>query len=157
MRGAALGVVIGLVLWACPAEALSLCAKRSGVLLLRAGKCTRKQTAVALASLLPQPAVRWALVDRDGTILAQSGGISVSTSLAGLYVVGFGESLGSRAIQATSAITAADNAFRGSLQVGRCGGGLCPPGMDTDQFALVGTLDQTNTIPESHPFFIVLS
>ena len=161
MRRATLCVALGVGLAAHPAGALTLCMRRAGTLVGRPGACKPKETAVDPAALGLQRQARWAVIGDDGTILAQSGGLTVTVAAAGNYVVGFGESVAAKAIVATPAITTADTALRGTLAVGICGGGtagltFCPLGMDTDQFVLVGTANPANTLAASHAFFIAV-
>jgi hypothetical protein len=109
---------------------------------------------------LPGPGAKWALVNRTGTILAQSGGLTVKTGpRAGQYLVSFGESLAGKALQATQAVLASDDRIAGTILVARCGGG--PAGIDCapfevadDQTAFVATATAANDNLIDHPFFV---
>ncbi len=139
-----------------PAEADVLCKNKKGAVSARSA-CKGKETAIDLGSVGlvgpkgdkgdPGPAgsgARWALVKYDGAILAQSGGISVTTDLTcpngscscagsgpcnALYYVDFGNSQTNKAIQATatsvsSACTTTGNCgSTGAMVATLCGGG----------------------------------
>ena len=88
------------------ADAAVVICKRKNKIQLRETACKSKETQIAateLGATGPQgpqgpagtvgpagPGAAWALVDKDGTILAQSGGLSVSAGTAASYLVGFG-------------------------------------------------------------------
>lgn len=105
---------------------------------------------------------RWALVDADGTIRAQSGGISVDThTSSGLYYLGFGSSMSGKPITVTPAYTNADAAYRGTVTTGLCGGTGSGQGQpcsanDDTSHIYVGTTDTASTTSEDHAFYIVV-
>jgi hypothetical protein len=131
--------------------------KRKAKLTLRENACKKKETRIESAQL---GTARWALVDASGTILAQSGGITVASAEAGFYVLDFGSSQTGRGVQATTTLTAADQTFRGVAVAGLCGGSqapldICPPGFATDHHVYVATTSTTNGAQEAHAFYVV--
>jgi hypothetical protein len=87
------------------------------------------------------PGARWALVRADGTIVAQSGGISPTAKpSAGAYILDFGSTLVGKLIITSSANTA-DLGDRGTVSAGMCGGttegSTCPNGNDTNHVRVI--------------------
>lgn len=152
----------------------ALCRRRNGVLVLRSGDCKRKEKAVSaveIGAVGPQgpqglvgpagpagPGARWALVSGTGTILAQSGGISVVSSTNGAHVLAFGTSLAGKVLQATTAYLDVGSAGNGRVNVGLCGGTAagvtCDPGVNDDQHVFVYTVNAAGTLNEPHPVFV---
>jgi hypothetical protein len=152
------------------AHAKVLCSNKKGALFVR-DACKAKETAADPAALgltgpqglqgpsgppgsagapgaagLPGaagPGAKWLLVDKDGTILDQSGGLSVQLVGTANYIIDFGESIADKVLQVSNAITEADNTFNGAPLVARCGGGatgvICNNDSDDDRHALVIT------------------
>jgi hypothetical protein len=106
----------------------------------------------------PGPGARWALVKPDGTIVAQSGGVSVAHPSGGQYIVDFGASVAGKLIMATSA-RASDPEFRGTVSAGPCGGtaegSACPIGDDANH-VLVITNNAGETAREDHAFYVAV-
>ena len=105
------------------------------------------------------PGAKWALVGADGTIIAQSGGITIQNPDPGRYFVNFGTSLTGHGIAVTDADTTGDNGFRGSLITALCGGAggqsfACGVS-NNDQTVRVVTFNATNTAVEPHSFYVV--
>ena len=84
-----------------------------------------------------QPKVRWALIDSAGTIVSQSGGISVATTTgSGGYYLNFGEPLTGKGLSATVRYDSAAGLIRGQITTSLCGwtagaetdATLCTPG-----------------------------
>src|SRR5262245_25615214 len=100
------GVRIALV-GASPARGDVLICKRGRRLTLRETACKRRETRLDAAQLgvtgPPGPGARWALVNADGTVIAQSGGIAVTVASSGAYLLDFGASLAGKALGATPA------------------------------------------------------
>jgi hypothetical protein len=69
------------------------------------------------------PGARWALVKRDGTILAQSGGISVANMFDGGYYLDFGSSVEGQGIVVSSAYLSTDSQNTAAPTAEVCGGG----------------------------------
>jgi hypothetical protein len=68
------------------------------------------------------PGAKWALVRADGTIIAQSGGITPTAKpSAGAYILDFGGSAAGKLILASSSNTG-DTGDRGTVSAGLCGG-----------------------------------
>jgi hypothetical protein len=89
---------------------------------------------------------RWALIDGDGTIIAQSGGISVvDTSGAGNYYLDFGSSQAGRSIVVTPAVRPSDGGYGISAVVTVCtappAGIPCGSGLDDANHVYVATSD----------------
>ena len=105
------------------------------------------------------PAARWAVVRSDGTIIAQSGGITpTSKPSAGAYILDFGSAVNSKLI-ITSSANAGDVSDRGTVSAGPCGGtpegSTCPSGNDTNHVRVI-TRKQGDNVAEDHPFYIAV-
>jgi hypothetical protein len=94
-------------------------------------------------------------VNADGTIAAQSGGITVVRNFPGEYYVNFGSSQAGKALSATPKWTAATRRF---ISVALCGGG--PVGVDcvatgtnTTNYVYVDLKNEAGTNTD-HPFYI---
>jgi hypothetical protein len=107
---------------------------------------------------LPGPGAKWALVRPDGSIVAQSGGVSVAHPTGGQYILDFGASVAGKLIMASSA-RASDVEFRGTVSAGPCGGtaegGACPIGNDLNH-VLVITNNAGETAREDHAFYVAV-
>jgi hypothetical protein len=105
------------------------------------------------------PGARWALVRADGTIIAQSGGITPTAKpSAGGYILDFGSPVTGKLIVASSA-GAADVGDRGTVSAGPCGGttegSTCPSGNDTNHIRVI-TRKAGDSTAEDHPFYIAV-
>jgi len=165
------------------ADAAVVICKRKNNIQLRETACKSKETQIAATELgatgpqgpqgsqgLPGtvgpagPGAAWALVDKDGTVLAQSGGLSVTAGPAASYLVGFGASMSGKTLVATSAFTSSDGGLRGEPAVALCGTGpqaitgVCTAffsaGVDDDHHLIVITGNAGDTANEQHPFYI---
>jgi hypothetical protein len=89
----------------------------------------------------PGPGIKWALVKADGTsIIAQSGGISISSHFTGGYYLDFGSRVAGHAISAT--IWDGGGGFPpGALSVAPCGEGTPGATPDTLECVVPGTND----------------
>ena len=144
--------------WPSAADAAVVICKRKAKLTLRETRCKKKETEVPASEL---GGARWALVDAAGTIVAQSGGISVATAEEGFYVLDFGSSQTGKSVQVSPTLTAADQAFRGVGVAGLCGGAqasldICPTGLAADRYVYVATTSTTNTEQQPHAFYVVV-
>jgi hypothetical protein len=108
------------------------------------------------------PGARWALVNKAHTaILAQSGGITITTvSGAGTYL-DMGADVDGKVIQATNAYTDDDAGLKGSLIAVICGGGQYAggcgaPGTNDTRHVWVFTQNQANTAGENHAFYVAV-
>jgi hypothetical protein len=105
----------------------------------------------------PGPGARWALVRRDGGIVAQSGGISLAAKpAAGTYILNFGSPITGKLITTTNAL-AGDIATRGAIVAGPCGGppeggAACAAGNDTSHLS-VYTLSTAGLL-QDHAFYV---
>jgi hypothetical protein len=101
-------------------------------------------------------AVRWALVRPDGTIVAQSGGLTISSHSTGQYIIDFGSAVNMKLIVASYGF-AGDGAIRGEIIAGPCGGTaegfICSATNDTNH-VIVRTYSQNNTALENHAFYV---
>ena len=172
-------VVAGVVTVGSAASAAVCCKKKSGVLVLRDTACKARESAVSLGEFglvgptgppgipgipgqsgAPGPGARWALIAPDGTVLAQTGGISVTTHpFAGGYYIDFGSSLTGKNLQVVPALTDADNGFRGVSGILLCGGGqqggqCFATGTNDDHHVFVYTTNVDNTTEEGHAFYV---
>ncbi len=105
------------------------------------------------------PSARWALVRADGTIVAQSGGITPTAKAAtGVYILDFGTSLSGKLILVSSA-NAGDTTDRGTVSAGMCGGttegGTCPSGNDTNHLRVI-TRNKGDDQAGDHPFYVAV-
>lgn len=110
-------------------------------------------------------ATKWALVGKDGNIIASStpAPLVVQSSL-GQYYVNFGSAVTGHAIIVSSASRDADNGNRGTVYATACGtsGSSSPPDTSTcasnnnTSTVFVTTLNNMNTASASHPFYIAV-
>ena len=105
------------------------------------------------------PSARWALVRADGTVLAQSGGITPSAKPAtGVYIIDFGSSVAGKLVVASSA-NSGDVGDRGTVSAGICGGttegSTCPSGNDTNHVRVI-TRQAGDDLAGDHPFYIAV-
>ena len=105
------------------------------------------------------PGARWALVRADGTIIAQSGGVTPTAKPSvGAYILDFGSAVAGKLIIASSANTA-DLGDRGTVSAGICGGttegSTCPNGNDTSHVRVI-TRKAGDSIAEDHPFYVAV-
>ena len=105
------------------------------------------------------PGAKWALVKSDGTIVAQSGGITLTSKPGtGQYILDFGSPVTGHLIIASSA-HASDLSFRGTVSAGPCGGtaegSVCPSGNDTNHVR-VFTDNPGESATEDHSFYIAV-
>jgi len=190
MRGVGLATSLLLVASVCGVRqaAATLCAKKSGVLVYRTTECKKRETTVTADEIgargdkgdpgnagakgdqglqgnpgqpgLAGPGARWVLVKGDGTVLGQSGGISISaTTGAGGYYVNFGSSVADRALVVTGAYLNGDFSGRDAVIVEICGGGTdlvtcTSPGTNDTSHAFVRTFNSDGT-PAEHAFYLV--
>ncbi len=104
-------------------------------------------------------ATKWALVGKDGNLIAGSPGVQPVQSSVGQYYVNFGSAVTGHAIAATSVYRNADANPRGTVFVSICGG---PTPVDTatctffnnTNTVYVVTLNSANSLAESHAFYI---
>ncbi len=130
-----------------------------------AGSANTANNANALGGLAPgayQRAAQWVLVQPNGTIAAQSGGITVTKGGAGRYGIDFNSPTAGRLVLASSAL-ANDEAFRGVVSAAPCTGGLpeaygtqtCPGGNAPDKVE-VFTDNPGETATQDHSFYVGL-
>lgn len=146
-----------------------LCRNKKGVLAARS-TCKGKETQVDPAALGlvgpkgdkgdPGPGARWILVKADGTIAAQSGGITVTRTDPGRYYVGFGSSLEGKTLAATVACLDVTCDFSGAPSANICGsgpaGGDCAPQFDDPSFVGVFMQNTTQTDDEDEAFHLAV-
>jgi hypothetical protein len=108
--------------------------------------------------------IRWLLVNKSGSIVAQSGGFTVTSHpSAGIYVIGAGSTVTGHAIMVSDSI-AGDTAKRGVAVAGPCGtgpdgidcSGLTPAGLNDGTHIFVGTTATDNTTTADHSFYLML-
>jgi hypothetical protein len=107
------------------------------------------------------PGARWAVVQPNGTIVLQSGGITSTHTGTGTYRLDFGSDV-SRQLILVSPGPAADFTFRGIAISGSC----APPAGSTtligcnvatpETKVFVGTLNQADTALEDHSFYVTV-
>ena len=110
-------------------------------------------------------ASRWALIGKDGNIVASSTPAPlVVQSSSGQYYVNFGSSVAGHPVIVSSAYRDADQAARGTVFASICGGGTsgapadsatCASNNNTSTVYVI-TLNQANTLAQSHPFYIAI-
>jgi hypothetical protein len=106
----------------------------------------------------PGPGSRWAYVDFNGNIRAQSGGITVTPGLSpGFYKVDFGASVRNKALSVTNVVIAGDDGNRGAPFYALCdGGGIgvdCPGDPNDGRQAIIVTTD-TAGVAAPHSFMV---
>jgi len=98
------------------------------------------------------------LVNPNGSIAAQSGGISITTHTTGEYIVNFGSAVDSKLILASPGL-ANDSGPRGDVVAGPCGGTAtgqtCTTGNDTSH-VLVHTYNAANAALADHSFYLAV-
>ena len=103
-------------------------------------------------------ASKWVLVNPNGSIAAQSGGISITTHTTGEYIVNFGSAVDSKLILASPGL-ANDSGPRGDVVAGPCGGTAtgqtCTTGNDTSH-VLVHTYNAANAALADHSFYLAV-
>jgi hypothetical protein len=131
-----------------------------------ANSATTAGNAGALGGVAPsgyQRAAQWALVQPDGTIAAQSGGITVTKAgFPGNYAVDFNTPTAGRLVIASSAL-ANDISFRGVVSAAPCTGGppeayvgqTCAGGNAPDKVE-VFTDNAGESATEDHAFYVAL-
>jgi hypothetical protein len=101
-------------------------------------------------------AVKWALIKADGTIAAQSGGLTVSSHSTGQYILDFGAASNTKLVVASNGL-ASDSTVRGAIIAGPCGGSaegfICPSANDTSH-VIVRTYNAANVALEDHSFYV---
>jgi hypothetical protein len=170
-------LVLGVFTGVTVAQAAVLCSKKSGVVTVRTEACKKKETQLDPAALGLQgpqgdqgevgpqgpPAVS-ANVAADGSIVAQSGGVTVSLLLAspGAFVVHTGTNVVGKTILLTTWATLSDGDNRGAATYLMCG--TTSPAVDCstagvandDQTLIVVTTATNNTTGEPHGFNLVV-
>jgi hypothetical protein len=101
---------------------------------------------------------KWVLVNPNGSIAAQSGGISITTHTTGEYIVNFGSAVDSKLILSSPGV-ANDGGARGDVVAGPCGGTAtgqtCTTGNDTSH-VIVHTYNPTNAALADHSFYVAV-
>ena len=129
------------LLFSGPSWADVLCQKKNGILTARS-TCKKKESQVDPATLglvgppgakgdkgdkgdtgSAGPGAQWVFANKDGTILAQSGGIAVTRLGLGNYVVDFGSSVANKVLSLTQVCIDSSCPDVGGTQAGVCGGG----------------------------------
>ena len=105
------------------------------------------------------PGAKWALVRPDGSVIASSGGVTLTAKPgAGQYILDFGAQVTGKLIIASSA-RANDPEFRGVVSAGPCGGtpegSACPVGNDVNHLQVI-TNDPGEKNREDHAFYIAV-
>ena len=106
------------------------------------------------------PGAKWALISKDGVILAQSGGITVAHPFAGAYYANFGSAVTGKTVQVTNAYRDDDSSFRGAPLASICGAGTegstCViAGTNNTSTVFVGT-ETLAGANENHAFYIAV-
>ena len=105
------------------------------------------------------PGARWALVNPTGSIVVQSGGITVAAKPGpGQYILNFGSAVAGKLIIASSG-RANDQDFRGVVSAGPCGGttegAVCSVGNDANHVQVI-TNNSGETAREDHAFYVAV-
>jgi hypothetical protein len=119
--------------------------------------------AVNKSKLASDATIKWVLVQPDGSVAAQSGGITVTTgAIPGQYMLDFGSPTAGHAIVVSSAAST-DVSYRGVVLAAPCTGG--PPEGSIGQKCLGGngptraevyTFASNNETLENHAFYATL-
>jgi hypothetical protein len=101
---------------------------------------------------------KWALVSPTGTVIASSGGITVTTHSTGETILDFGGAVTGKLILASGSL-ATDTGGRGSVVASPCGGTgegvACSSGNDTSH-VIVRTYAKGNSSLEDHAFYVAV-
>ncbi|MFY9580828.1 MAG: hypothetical protein WAQ33_16065, partial [Gaiellaceae bacterium] len=102
---------------------------------------------------------KWALVKGDATVVAQSGGITITSHSAGTYILDFNAgAINTKLIVASAAQAGGDTGSRGAVSVGPCGGtpegGVCSAGNDTFHVRVL-TYDGAGAAAD-HAFYVAV-
>ena len=104
-------------------------------------------------------AAKWALIGRDGNLIAGSPGTTVTHPTAGNYYVNFGSILTGHAVVAAHAYRDGDTSFRGGIMAAICGGGTegatCTTS-NTTSTVHVMTENTTNNGFADHAFYVAV-
>jgi hypothetical protein len=105
------------------------------------------------------PGARWALVRPDGSVIAQSGGVTLTAKPGvGSYILDFGTSVAGKLLIVASA-RASDPDFRGTVSVSPCGGTTegvaCSAGNDINHVNVI-TNDAGEKAREDHAFYVAV-
>jgi len=120
--------------------------------------------AVSKSKLASDATIKWVLVQPDGSVAAQSGGITVTTgAFPGQYVIDFGSPTAGHAIIVSSA-GSTDVSYRGVVLAVPCTGGppegfvgqKCPGIDNSPTRAAVYTFASNNETPQGHAFYATL-
>jgi hypothetical protein len=115
------------------------------------------------SSKLGGKTIQWALVNPTGTIVSQSGGITVAAHpFPGLFILQLPTAVTGHLVSVSDAV-AGDSNFRGVSIAGPCGTGgeaidcttLAPNGNDGSH-VLVATTDATNGTEADHAFYLTV-
>jgi hypothetical protein len=100
-------------------------------------------------------------VKTDGAIVAQSGGISLTShSMPGEYILDFGSAVTGKLLVVSPSL-ASDNTFRGTTLAAPCGTSAesrpvaCPAGNDTNH-VVVYTTTVANNAQADHSFYVAV-
>ena len=104
------------------------------------------------------PGAKWALIKADGAIIAQSGGITMTTHATGTYVLDFGAPVDKSLILVTPSF--ASPGLRGDVIAGPCGGApagsiVCAAGGDNNH-VVVFTSNAANSALADWPFYVAV-
>jgi len=107
---------------------------------------------------------KWALIGKDGNVIASSTPAPLVQGSNGQYYVNFGSAVNGHAVLVTTALRNADISGRGQVLAAVCGNTGTSPPPDTftcpnnnnTNTVLVFTLDASNTIAEPHAFYIAV-
>lgn len=105
------------------------------------------------------PGAKWALVRPDGSVVAQSGGVTLTAKPGlGQYILDFATPTTGKLIIVSSA-RANDPEFRGTVSAGPCGGtpegSACPVGNDANHLQVI-TNDPGEKNREDHAFYVAV-
>lgn len=173
-------LAIGGLVMGSAASASVLCAKKNGVVVLRAAACNKKEAPmdpVALGLQGPQgiqgvqgiqgpagPGAQTAVVTASGAVIAQSGSLVIAPlSGPGYYSVRASTDITTKTVLVTTFATVSDGSFRGAPVYAVCGTGpnqidcSSVPGLSNDNKTLiVVTMASGDTTPAAHGFSIAI-
>jgi hypothetical protein len=104
--------------------------------------------------------IKWALARPDGTIVSQSGGITLAAHPStGTYILNVGTAVAGKPLLANGAYASDASDQRGETTVGPCGGGTegrtCPANFNATSHVWVQTRSNSGT-PADHAFYVVV-
>jgi len=99
-------------------------------------------------------------VKADATIVAQSGGISITSHSVGNYILDFGSPINTKLILASPAQAGSDLGMRGPVSAGPCGGtpegSACSPSSDNNTSHVLVQTFNSGDVGGNRSFYVAV-